>query len=71
VATHEIINAQLKRACEVVASERDSIAGLVELLLERDTVEAEDIRKCFDAGQPEWGVTSGLPAPPQPTLSAH
>jgi len=49
-ATNEIIDAQLKRACEVVTSERDSIAGLVELLLEHDTVEAEDIRKCFAAG---------------------
>jgi cell division protease FtsH len=46
-ATNEIIDAQLKRACEVVNSERDSIAGLVQLLLERDTVEAEDIKKCF------------------------
>jgi cell division protease FtsH len=46
-ATSEIIDAQLKRACEVVNSERDSIAGLVHLLLERDTVEAEDIKKCF------------------------
>jgi cell division protease FtsH len=51
VATNEIIDAQLKRACDVVASERDSISGLVELLLEHDTVEAEDIRKCFAAGQ--------------------
>jgi cell division protease FtsH len=46
-ATNAIIDAQLKRACEVVNSERDSIAGLVQLLLERDTVEAEDIKKCF------------------------
>jgi cell division protease FtsH len=50
-ATNEIIDAQLKRACEVVTSERDSIAGLVQLLLEHDTVEAEDIRKCFAAEQ--------------------
>ena len=47
-ATNEIINAQLQRACDVVNSERDSIDRLVELLLERDTVEAEDIRRCFD-----------------------
>jgi len=46
-ATNAIIDAQLKRACEVVNSERDSIAGLVQLLLERDTVEAEDIQQCF------------------------
>ncbi len=47
-ATNEIINAQLKRACEVVNSEQQAIARLVEMLLERDTVEAEDIRNCFD-----------------------
>jgi cell division protease FtsH len=50
-ATNEIINAQLKRACEVVNSERDSIARLVGLLLEHDTVEADDIKKCFDSSQ--------------------
>jgi cell division protease FtsH len=48
-ATNEIISAQLSRACEVVTSERDSIARLVDLLLERDTVEADDIRACFSA----------------------
>ena len=46
-ATNEIIRAQLKRACDVVASEQQSMASLVELLLERDTVEADDIQKCF------------------------
>jgi ATP-dependent Zn protease len=39
----------LERACEVVTSERDSIARLVELLLERDTVEADEIRTCFSS----------------------
>ena len=48
-ATNEIISAQLERACEVVTSERDSIARLVELLLERDTVEADEIRTCFSS----------------------
>ena len=46
-ATNEIMTAQLQRACEVVNSERESIARLVGLLLEHDTVEAEDIKKCF------------------------
>src|SRR6185369_997078 len=68
-ATNEIINAQLKRACEVVDAERDSIAGLVELLLERDTVEAEDIRKCFASGP--LGGALATPARPQPNASAH
>src|SRR5437016_2653566 len=48
-ATNEIISAQLERACEVVTSERDSIARLVELLLERDTVEADEIQTCFSS----------------------
>src|SRR3989441_485857 len=43
-ATNEIISTQLERACEVVTSERDSIARLVKLLLERDTVEADEIQ---------------------------
>ena len=46
-ATNEIINAQLARAHEIVARDREAIARLVDLLLEYDTVEAEDIRKCF------------------------
>jgi cell division protease FtsH len=47
-ATSDIVNAQLERACEVVESQRGSISRLVQLLLERDTVEADDIQKCFD-----------------------
>jgi cell division protease FtsH len=50
-ATNDIINAQLKLACDVVNSERESINRLVELLLEHDTVEAEDIKQCFDRTQ--------------------
>ena len=48
-ATNQIINAQLERACEVVTSQQDSIARLVQLLLDRDTVEAEEIRGCFES----------------------
>jgi cell division protease FtsH len=47
-AANEIINTQLQKAREVVDSQQDSIARLVELLLERDTVEADDIRSCFE-----------------------
>jgi cell division protease FtsH len=47
-ASNDIINAQLDRACEIVMRDRESIARLVELLLERDTVEAEDIKNCFE-----------------------
>ena len=47
-ATNEIIDAQLKWAREIVTRDRDSIARLVDLLLERDTVEADDIRRCFN-----------------------
>ncbi len=48
-ASNEIIKAQLERACEVVTSQQDSIACLVEMLLERDTLEADEIRSCFDS----------------------
>ncbi|MDQ2856700.1 MAG: ATP-dependent zinc metalloprotease FtsH [Acidobacteriota bacterium] len=48
-ATNQIINAQLLIAREVVTSQRDSIARLVEMLLEHDTVEADDIRSCFES----------------------
>jgi cell division protease FtsH len=50
-ATTEIINSQLERARDVVTSQQPSIARLVELLLERDTVEADEIRSCFQAQQ--------------------
>jgi cell division protease FtsH len=46
-AAADIINAQLERAREIVTQDTDAIAKLVELLLARDTVEADDIRKCF------------------------
>ena len=47
-ATSNIINTQLNRACEVVKSEQASIMRLVEGLLERDTLEANEILECFD-----------------------
>jgi cell division protease FtsH len=46
-ATNEIINAQMKRACEVVDKERASIARCVEGLMERETLEADEIHHCF------------------------
>ena len=46
-ATSEIIDSQLERARDVVTSQQSSIGRLVELLLERDTVEADDIQRCF------------------------
>jgi cell division protease FtsH len=50
-AVNSIINAQLERACEEVTAKQDSIARLVELLLEQDTVEAEGIAQCFESQQ--------------------
>jgi cell division protease FtsH len=47
-ATSDIINAQMTRACEIVDANREQIARLVEGLMERDTLEAEEIRHCFD-----------------------
>ena len=46
-ATNELINAQLERACEIVNAERESIGRLVEMLMERDTLDAEEIQSCF------------------------
>jgi cell division protease FtsH len=48
-ATSEIINAQMQRACEMVDQSRPAIARLVEGLMERDTLESEEIRDCFEA----------------------
>jgi cell division protease FtsH len=48
-ATNEIINHQLERACTVVSAERESINRLVGLLMERDTLDAEEIAGCFRA----------------------
>jgi cell division protease FtsH len=53
-ATSVIINTQLERACEIVTRDRDSLARLVELLLKHDTVEADDIRKCFNPEPPSY-----------------
>ena len=46
--TNELINEQLERACAVVSAERESIGRLVELLMERDTLDAEEIAGCFN-----------------------
>ena len=46
-ATNDIVEAQLKRACEVVDSRRAEIAHLVAGLLERDTLDADEIRESF------------------------
>ncbi len=46
-ATNAIINAQLKRACDVVRLEEESITRLVSLLMEHDTLDAAAIVECF------------------------
>ena len=46
-ATNELINSQLRRACEIVSTERESINRLVERLMERDTLDSEEILACF------------------------
>jgi cell division protease FtsH len=45
--TNDLINVQLERACAVVSAERESIGRLVEMLMERDTLDAEEILSCF------------------------
>ena len=49
-ATNELINTQLERACAIVTAEKESIGSLVELLMERDTLDAEEIASCFANG---------------------
>ena len=46
-ATNELINEQLERACAVVTAEQESIGRLVAMLMERDTLDAEEILSCF------------------------
>jgi cell division protease FtsH len=46
-ATNELMNEQLERACAIVNAERESIGRLVELLMERDTLDADEILGCF------------------------
>ncbi|HEY6217034.1 MAG TPA: ATP-dependent zinc metalloprotease FtsH [Pyrinomonadaceae bacterium] len=47
-ATTELINEQLERACTIVSAERESINRLVEMLMERDTLDALEIASCFN-----------------------
>jgi cell division protease FtsH len=68
-AVNNIINTQLAKACEVVTGSQDSIARLVELLLEHDTVEADGIEQCFATdeinsivGLPPKLITTSQPA---------
>jgi len=48
-ATNDLINTQLERACAVVTAEKESIGRLVEMLMERDTLEAQEIQSCFNS----------------------
>ena len=50
-ATNDLINTQLERAREIVDAERESIGRLVELLMERDTLDAEEILSCFQGSK--------------------
>ena len=45
--TNELINAQLARACAIVTAEKESIGKLVDQLMERDTLDAQEIAGCF------------------------
>ena len=47
-STNELISTQLERACAIVTIEKESIGRLVELLMERDTLDAEEILSCFN-----------------------
>jgi cell division protease FtsH len=47
-ATNEIISVQLTRACEIVEARREEIATLVAGLMERDTLDADEILLAFN-----------------------
>ncbi len=70
-ATNDIINAQLKRACEVVSSEKGAIDRLVQLLLEHDTVESDDIKKCFSDSEASTMVVPQMMAPATGAVAAQ
>ncbi|HEV7902336.1 MAG TPA: ATP-dependent zinc metalloprotease FtsH [Pyrinomonadaceae bacterium] len=46
-ATNDIINAQMARACEIVGARREEIMRLTAGLMERDTLESDEIQECF------------------------
>jgi cell division protease FtsH len=46
-ATNDIVNAQMERACAMVENRRAEITDLVAGLLERDTLDADEIQACF------------------------
>jgi cell division protease FtsH len=46
-ATNDIINAQMARACEIVTARREEIMRLTAGLMERDTLESDEIQECF------------------------
>jgi cell division protease FtsH len=46
-ATNEIINTQMQRACAAVDESRECIARLVAGLMERDTLDSDEIQLCF------------------------
>jgi cell division protease FtsH len=52
--TRALLDAELQRARRIVRERREEIRSLVEALLERDTLGAEEIRACFplDGGGP-------------------
>jgi cell division protease FtsH len=52
-ATNELMSAQLERACAIVTAEKDSIGRLVEMLMERDTLDAQEIASCFNNSRTE------------------
>lgn len=45
--TSAIINVQMKRACDTVDARREEIARLVEGLMDRDTLDSDEIREAF------------------------
>ena len=70
-AVNTIINTQLAKACDVVTSKQESIARLVELLLEHDTVDADGIEQCFAAQKTNPLESKPVEFHPQPGLTSQ
>ena len=66
-ATGRLLEEQLARAQRIVGERRAEIGDLVEALLERDTLDAQEIRACFPedfAAKARWARASELGRPP-------
>jgi len=56
-ATSEIVNSQMKRACDAINERRASILLLVDSLMKQDTLESDEILRCFGERETAGGLS--------------